>query len=81
MVIEERINRLVVEADTLKQALESSTSDIGDWKIIKCYEASLQNKEMPYDLQDLLTKRQLARERINEIEVILPDLRKQISGD
>lgn len=80
MIIEERINCLVVEANSLKRALEYSTSDIGDWKVIKCYEASLLNKEMPYDLQDLLTKRQQARDRINEIESILPGLRKQASG-
>lgn len=52
----------------LQTMLTSSNSDIGDYKIIKCYEASLSGAEMPYDLEDLLAKRQAARDRINELQ-------------
>lgn len=52
----------------LQTMLTSSNSDIGDYKIIKCYEASLSGAKMPYDLEDLLAKRQAARDRINELQ-------------
>ena len=52
----------------LQTMLTSSNSDIGDYKIIKCYEASLSGAEMPYDLEDLLAKSQAARDRINELQ-------------
>ena len=48
--------------------LSSAYSDIGDWKIIKIYEARLQGKEDPYDLEELIAKRQAARDRINELQ-------------
>jgi hypothetical protein len=39
-----------------------------DYKVIKCYEASLLNEEMPYNLQELLAQRKAWREEINAIE-------------
>lgn len=39
-----------------------------DYKIIKCYEASLLNQELPYDIQELHDKRQSLREQINQLE-------------
>jgi hypothetical protein len=47
----------------LKKLLDSS-----DYQVIKCYEASLLNEEMPYDLQELLTQRKAWREEINALE-------------
>jgi hypothetical protein len=47
----------------LKKLLDSS-----DYQVIKCYEASLLNEEMPYDLQELLTQRKAWREEINSLE-------------
>jgi hypothetical protein len=39
-----------------------------DYQVIKCYEASLLNEEMPYDLQELLTQRKVWRNEINQLE-------------
>jgi len=47
----------------LKTLLEQS-----DYKIIKCYEASLLEEEMPYNLQELLAQRKVWREQINALE-------------
>ena len=43
----------------------------GDYKIIKTFEAKIASKELPYDeneLENLLNKRQLIRDEINELE-------------
>lgn len=47
----------------LKTKLEST-----DYKVIKCYEAQLKGKEMPYDVDALLDERQAMRDKINELE-------------
>lgn len=39
-----------------------------DYKVVKCYEASLLNQTLPYDIQELHTKRQSLRAQINELE-------------
>lgn len=56
------------EIGILQSQLSSVASPIGDWKIIKCYEAKLQDKEMPYDLEQLLADRQAIRDKINELQ-------------
>ena len=40
----------------------------GDYQVIKCYEASLLEEEMPYNLQELLAQRKAWREEINALE-------------
>lgn len=62
--IEARIRELV-------SRLDAPTSDIGDWKVVKCYEAKLLNKELPYDLETLMSERQAARDEINELQAEL----------
>ena len=52
----------------LTSHLSSAYSDIGDWKVIKIYEARLLGKDDPYDLNELMAKRQAARDRINELQ-------------
>lgn len=47
----------------LKAELEA-----GDYKVTKCYEASLVGEPAPYDIQQLHTERQALRARINELE-------------
>lgn len=42
-----------------------------DYKIVKCYEASLLNQELPYNIQELHIKRQSVRNQINEMEAQL----------
>ena len=59
------------QIQTLISSLQAPTSDIGDWKIVKCYEAKLQNKEMPYDLDTLLAQRQAVRDEINRLQAEL----------
>lgn len=54
-----------------KSLLSSGESDIGDWKVIKCYEAKLKDTPMPYNVDDLLAKRAEVRKRINELEAQL----------
>lgn len=39
-----------------------------DYRVIKCYEASLVGDPMPYDIQELRTTREAARARINILE-------------
>lgn len=43
-----------------------------DYKIIKCSECSLAGVELPYDVAELHAERQAIRDRINELEELLP---------
>jgi hypothetical protein len=42
-----------------------------DYKIIKCSEYQLVGSELPYDIAQLHTNRQMLRDRINELEAVL----------
>lgn len=59
----QRIKQQVAE---LKQALADS-----DYKITKCYEASLLGQELPYDVASLHIERQNQRNQINELKLLL----------
>mgnify|MGYP007091035108 CR=1 FL=1 len=59
------------EVRKLKRRLSSTESDIGDYKITKCYEASLSDEPLPYDIKTLREERQKVRNRINELEEII----------
>lgn len=52
----------------LMSELYSSVSSIGDWKVIKIYEARMQGKEDPYDFDELIAKRQAVRDEINALQ-------------
>lgn len=39
-----------------------------DYKITKCYEAFMQQKELPYNLNELIQERDSWRAEINQIE-------------
>ena len=54
--------------------LSAPNSAIGDWKVVKCYEAQLQNKPLPYDLEKLMSDRQKVRDQINELQSQLAEL-------
>lgn len=56
--------------------LSSSASSIGDWKVIKIYEARMQGKEDPYDFEELAAKRSAARARINQLQKEIEELEK-----
>jgi hypothetical protein len=55
----------------LKNSLTSSDSSIGDYRITKCYEASLIGAEMPYNITELHQKRQDIRNEINRLEELI----------
>lgn len=60
-----------MEIKDLKNKLSSSNSNIGDYKITKCYEASLAGKPLPYDIESLRNERQKVRDEINRLEDLL----------
>lgn len=51
------------QIDDLKRKLS-----VTDYQVIKCYEASLMNEEMPYDYKTVIADRQKKRDKINDLE-------------
>lgn len=60
----QRIRQQVAD---LKQALADS-----DYKVTKCYEASMMGQPLPYDIDTVHAERQAMRDKINELEPLLP---------
>ena len=56
---------------TLTSKLDAPTSDIGDWKIIKIYEARLSGESDPYNYEELKAARQAVRDEINALQAQL----------
>ena len=52
--------------------------EYGDWKISKYYGYILSGLEAPYDIEELHTKRQAMRDRINELEELINNFRTEI---
>ena len=67
---------LLKEMYQLMSDLSSDISQIGDWKVIKIYEARMHGKDDPYDFDELSAQRQATRVRINEIQKELEELDK-----
>lgn len=67
-------NALNAEKASLMSALAANTSSIGDWKVMKIYEARMRGEADPYDFEQLATQRQAARNRINVIGIELAKL-------
>ena len=63
--------RIESEIRTLQSKLDAPTSDIGDWKIIKIYEARLSGESDPYNYEELKAARQTVRDKINELQAQL----------
>ncbi len=63
--------KLLQELCVLQSQLTSHVSDIGDWKIAKCYEYILAGLDAPYDIAELHQKRQEVRDRINALQAEL----------
>lgn len=59
---------------TLVSKLDAPTSDIGDWKVIKIYEARLRGEADPYNFEELDAARQSVRNEINELQARLAEL-------
>ena len=67
-------NALMAEMAQLMSNLSANTSSIGDWKVIKIYEARIKGEQDPYNFETLAAQRQAARDRINEIQEELKEL-------
>lgn len=67
-------NALNAELSQLMSSLSANTSPIGDWKIMKIYEARMKGEQDPYNFEELAAQRQAARNRINDIKVELARL-------
>lgn len=74
-----KLQGLKQEIINLEAKLGSNTSEIGDYKIIKCYEATLTNAEAPYDIAELTAKRQEVRHKIAAIEEEIAKLEEEIA--
>ena len=59
--------RIKQQVADLKQALADT-----DYKVMKCYEASMLGQPMPYDIEEVHAERQAMRDKINELEPLLP---------
>jgi len=69
-------NALNAELAQLMGNLSSSSSSIGDWKVVKIYEARMHGKDDPYDFDELSAQRQAVRDRINQVQEELKNLDK-----
>lgn len=67
-------NALRAEMSQLMSSLSANTSPIGDWKIMKIYEARMKGEDDPYNFDELTSQRQAARERIDDIKIELARL-------
>lgn len=56
------------EIINLRLKLSSDLSDIGDYKVVKTYEARLKGEADPYDTDDLIAKRRAVRDEINKLK-------------
>ena len=70
------------EIINLQAHLASKNSEIGDYKIIKCYEAALLGKkDMPYDAKTLIAERQKVRDKINALQEEIKTLEAEIQAE
>lgn len=66
----------IVEPEFVRQQIELLESELKktDYKVIKCYEASLLGESLPYDVDTLREERQNVRDKINDLESLLEEL-------
>jgi hypothetical protein len=68
------IDKELENVNLLKQQTQSRIYELKlnlektDYKIIKCYEAFMRQQTLPYNLEELITQRDVWRAEINEIE-------------
>lgn len=63
------VQKIKTDIEDLKNLLTA-----GDYKITKCYEATLLGKELPYDINELHQDRESLRKRINQLEAYQNEL-------
>lgn len=68
------VQKLRRDIEANKEALTAS-----DYKIIKCYEASLLGDPLPYDIESLHVERQGFRDKINELETTIINLNNDVA--
>lgn len=63
----------VLDGKALRSKIQTIKNDLsaGDYKIVKCYEASLLNEVLPYDIAKLHELRNELRAKVNELEELL----------
>ena len=59
------------EIINLRLKLSSDLSDIGDYKLVKTYEARLKGEADPYDTDGLIAKRKAVRDELNKLQAEL----------
>ena len=70
------------EIINLQAHLASKNSEIGDYRVIKCYEATLSGaKTMPYDTTTLLAERQKVRDKINALQAEVAQLEAEAQAE
>lgn len=57
-----------------EEAMSNATNTMTFWKIVKYMEAKLLGNDLPYDTNELNSKRQKVRDRINELKVLIVNL-------
>lgn len=75
-----KMQEIQTEILRLRNQLSADTSDIGDYKVAKTFEARITDPtgaSDPYDTSDLLAKRKAARDKINELQAQLEKLQKE----
>lgn len=69
--IDEQQANIQMEIERIKSELQES-----DYKVIKCAEAMAVGAEIPYDVASLHKERQALREKINELESEVGDVKE-----
>lgn len=66
---------VISDANLIKKEIENLKSDLSnsDYKITKCYEATLIRDPLPYDIRQLHIERQAIRDEINKLQSLLKD--------
>lgn len=59
------------QTDEYKAAVAKTQLEAEDYKIIKCAEAFMQSKPLPYDIAKLSAERDVLREEVSAIEAKL----------
>lgn len=65
----------------LRSQLTSDVSTIGDYKIVKTYEARLLGETDPYDTDALIKERQAIRDKINKLEQEIDEVANPATED
>jgi len=68
--IYESIERKEDKINFLKGLLSSADSPVGDWKVVKIYEARMLGEADPYNFEVLTANRQRVRDEINRLQAL-----------